>query len=54
MLGISEDDVLYEYELTNRDLVPTLKPVFEHCRAAGGEPRLLEPVLGVKAARGPG
>jgi protein-tyrosine phosphatase len=24
-----------------------MKPVFEHFRAAGGNPRLLEPVLGV-------
>jgi protein-tyrosine phosphatase len=47
LLGVSEDDVLYDYELTNRDLLPAMKPVFEHFRAAGGNPRLLEPVLGV-------
>lgn len=49
LLGVSDDDVLYDYELTNRDLLPALKPVFEHFRAAGGDPRLLEPVLGVRA-----
>ena len=49
LLGVSEEDVLYDYELTNRDLLPALKPVFEHFRAAGGNPRLLEPVLGVDA-----
>ena len=49
LLGVSEEDVLYDYELTNRDLLPALKPVFEHFRAAGGDPRLLEPVLGVDA-----
>ena len=49
LLGVSEEDVLYDYELTNRDLLPALKPVFEHFRAAGGDPCLLEPVLGVDA-----
>jgi protein-tyrosine phosphatase len=47
LLGVPEEDVLYDYELTNGDLLPALKPVFEHFRAAGGDPRLLEPVLGV-------
>jgi protein-tyrosine phosphatase len=47
LLGVSEDDVAYDYGLTNRDLLPALKPVFEHFRAIGGDPRLLEPVLGV-------
>jgi protein-tyrosine phosphatase len=49
LLGVSDEDVLYDYELTNRDLLPALKPVFEHFRALGGDRRLLEPVLGVKA-----
>ncbi|MGW4202788.1 tyrosine-protein phosphatase [Streptomyces sp. NPDC004726] len=47
LLGVSQEDVLYDYQLTNRDLLPALKPVFEQFRAAGGDPRLLEPVLGV-------
>jgi protein-tyrosine phosphatase len=47
LLGVSEQDVLYDYELTNRDLLPALKPIFEHFTAAGGDRRLLEPVLGV-------
>ena len=47
MLGVSEEDVLYDYELTDRDLLPALKPLFEHFRAAGGNPHLLEPVTGV-------
>lgn len=50
LLGVSQDDVLHDYELTNRDLLPALKPVFEHFRAAGGDRRLLEPVLGVRAS----
>jgi len=50
LLGVSEEDVFFEYELTNRDLIPALKPVFEQFRAVGGDPHLLEPVLGVDAA----
>lgn len=49
LLGVSEKDVLFDYELTNRDLLPALKPVFEQFRAAGGDPHLLEPVFGVQA-----
>ena len=49
LLGVSEEDVLYDYELTNRDLLPAMKPMFEHFRAAGGDPHRLEPVLGVDA-----
>jgi protein-tyrosine phosphatase len=47
LLGVAEDDVLHDYELTNRDLRPAMKPMFEHFRAAGGDSSLLEPVLGV-------
>ena len=47
LLGVSEEDVLYDYELPNRDLLPAIKPLVEHFRAAGGDPHLLEPVLGV-------
>jgi len=50
LLGVSEKDVFYDYELTNRDLLPALKPLFEHFRAAGGDPDVLKPVLGVQAA----
>jgi protein-tyrosine phosphatase len=47
LLGVSQDDVFSDYELTNRDLVPALKPVLEYFRAVGGDPDLLKPVLGV-------
>jgi protein-tyrosine phosphatase len=50
LLGVSEDDVAYDYGLSNRDLLPALKPLFEHFRAAGGDPHLLDPVLGVDQA----
>lgn len=39
--------MFYDYELTNRDLLPALKPVFEHFRTLGGDAGLLEPALGV-------
>jgi len=47
LLGVSTDDVESDYELSNRDLLPAMKPMFEHFRAAGGDPHLLDPVLGV-------
>ncbi|WP_020018281.1 tyrosine-protein phosphatase [Promicromonospora sukumoe] len=50
LLGVSEADVFHDYELTNRDLLPALKPLFEQFRAAGGDPVLLEPVFGVQPA----
>ena len=50
LLGVAQQDVLYDYELSNRDLLPALKPIFEHFTAIGGDRRLLEPVLGVDAS----
>ncbi len=50
MLGVGEDDVFADYELTNRDLIPALKPLFEHFRALGGDPDILLPVFGVDPA----
>ena len=49
-LGVSREDVLHDYLLTNRDLLPALQPVYERFRAAGGDPHLLDPVLGVDEA----
>ena len=48
LLGVSEDDVRKEYLLTNDELVPALQPVVDQFRAAGGDPELLGPVLGVR------
>jgi protein-tyrosine phosphatase len=48
VLGVSSDDVLREYLLTNEQLLPALQPVFDRFRAAGGDPDLLLPVLGVR------
>ena len=49
-LGVAEEDVFHDYLLTNRDLLPALKPLFDKFAAAGGDPHLLEPVLGVEPA----
>ncbi len=47
---MSEEAAAYDYGLSNRDLLPALKPLSEHFRAAGGDPHLLDPVLGVDQA----
>lgn len=47
LLGVSEEDVFHDYLLTNRDLLPALKPLYDRFAAAGGDPRLLDPVWGV-------
>jgi protein-tyrosine phosphatase len=49
LLGVDEADVRREYLLTNEQLRPALQPVFDGFAAAGGDPELLEPVLGVRA-----
>ncbi|MCF8603326.1 tyrosine-protein phosphatase [Gordonia sp. HY442] len=48
LLGVSREDVFTDYLLTNERLVPALKPVFDTFAAAGGEPDLLLPILGVR------
>jgi protein-tyrosine phosphatase len=47
LLGVSGDDVMEDYLLTNRYLLPALKFVFDRFETAGGEPELLRPILGV-------
>jgi len=46
--GVSEEDVVDEYLLTNEQLLPAYREVFEQFASAGGEPALLEPVIGVR------
>ncbi|MCF8569070.1 tyrosine-protein phosphatase [Gordonia sp. HY002] len=48
ILGVSREDVFTDYLLTNERLVPALKPVFDAFAAAGGDPDLLLPILGVR------
>ncbi len=48
MLGVSEETVMHEYLLTNEQLLPPLKPLFDHFKSLGGDPELLMPIIGVK------
>lgn len=50
LMGVPRDDIYHDYLLTNDRLVPALKPVFDQFAAAGGDPQLLTPVLGVDAS----
>lgn len=50
LLGVSEEDVLADYMITNRDLLPALQPYLDRFAHAGGDPALLRPVLGVETA----
>lgn len=45
--GASEADILADYLQTNRDLLPTFSPLFARVAAAGADPDLLIPLLGV-------
>lgn len=47
-LGVEASIVLDDYLRTNTDLIPALRPLFDRFEAAGGDPRLLDPVLGVR------
>ncbi|MFC4602556.1 tyrosine-protein phosphatase [Rhodococcus kronopolitis] len=47
-LGVDEDTVYTEYLLTNEQLLPAFEPVFDKFRAAGGNPDILLPILGVR------
>ena len=49
LLGVPDDAVMEEYLLTNTELLPSLQPVLDRFEAAGGDPRLLLPVLGVRS-----
>jgi protein-tyrosine phosphatase len=48
LFGVSEEDVMREYLLTNDELVPALQPVLDEFQASGGDPELLMPVVGVQ------
>jgi protein-tyrosine phosphatase len=48
LLGVSDEDVMRDYLLTNDQLLPRLQPLFDRFAAAGGDPTLLQPVLGVR------
>jgi protein-tyrosine phosphatase len=48
LVGVAEDDVMEEYLLTNAQLLPHLQSHFDQFAAAGGDPDVLLPVLGVE------
>lgn len=48
LLGVSDDDVLADYLLTNDSLVPSLQPMIDKFASIGGDPELLRPVIGVQ------
>ena len=48
LLGVPYDDVMKDFLLTNEQLTPYLKPVADKFASLGGDPRLLDPVLGVR------
>jgi protein-tyrosine phosphatase len=50
LLGVSDDDVLSDYLLTNDSLVPALQPMVDKFASIGGDPALLAPVVGVQAS----
>jgi len=49
LLGVSDEDVMRDYLLTNEALVPVMQTVLDRFEAAGGDPELLLPVVGVVA-----
>jgi protein-tyrosine phosphatase len=49
LLGVTEDDVYADYLLTNKQLLPAMRPIVDRFVAAGGDADLLAPLLGVQA-----
>jgi hypothetical protein len=41
LLGVFEEDVLADFLIANRDLLPALKPYFDRFASVGGDPALL-------------
>ncbi|MEE4022078.1 tyrosine-protein phosphatase [Gordonia sp. PKS22-38] len=50
ILGVDRDAVYDDYLLTNDMFLPAIRHVFDGFEAAGGDPDLLRPLLGVQAA----
>ncbi|GAC56967.1 putative protein-tyrosine-phosphatase [Gordonia hirsuta DSM 44140 = NBRC 16056] len=48
LMGVDRDDVYRDYLETNERLLPALTPVFDAFAAAGGDPEVLRPLLGVQ------
>ncbi|MYR07060.1 protein-tyrosine-phosphatase [Gordonia sp. SID5947] len=50
LMGVDRDGVYGDYLLTNDLFLPAIAPVFDGFEAAGGDPELLRPLLGVQEA----
>jgi protein-tyrosine phosphatase len=48
VLRVPDELVMEDYLLTNAQLLPAEKPVFDRFRDLGGDPELLRPVIGVE------
>ena len=48
LLGVDRDDVMADYLLTNTEILPLTQPMYDQFAAAGGDPDLLRPALGVE------
>lgn len=48
LLGVSDEDVLADYLMTNDSLVPALQPVVDRFASIGGDRDLLAPIVGVR------
>jgi protein-tyrosine phosphatase len=48
LLGVPDEVVMHEYFITNDELLPALKPMFDNFESMGGDPELLMEVFGVR------
>jgi protein-tyrosine phosphatase len=48
LLGVPEEEIREDYLLTNTELLPMVQPWMDQFAAAGGDPELLVPILGVQ------
>ena len=48
LLGVPDEVVMHEYLLSNEQLLPALKPVFDRFESIGGDPELLLPAFSVR------
>ncbi len=50
LLDVDHDDVMADYLLTNSEILPLTQPFYDAFAAAGGNPDVLRPALGVDAS----
>jgi protein-tyrosine phosphatase len=50
LLGVSDDLVMHDFLLSNRYVLPAYQSVLDAFELRGGDPRLLQPLLGVQEA----